>query len=80
MTEAQWFLRKSRHTYSRNFKVDELAGQTVENDIPMHLCSHPGCTAWGCYLIGANWRRDIKGTAYCHEHLPEEHRPKHDDL
>lgn len=60
--EPKWLLSKSRQRLRD--------GTLVENAIPLHLCSHPGCKSWGAYLIGAHWMRDQRGTAYCREHLP----------
>jgi hypothetical protein len=46
-------------------------GTLIENEAIIHLCSVPSCNRFAPHLIGANWLTDIRGTAYCREHLPE---------
>lgn len=63
MSEAKWLKAPIR----RRLKD----GTLIETEAIIHLCSHPGCDLFGPYLIGANWLKDIRGTAYCRGHLPE---------
>lgn len=62
MSDGKLFYRVSRAL---------VKGELVENRVLMHLCGHPGCTAWGAYLYGARWKDGIPGAAYCREHRPE---------
>lgn len=62
MSEAKWLRKPFRHRLK--------TGAMVESQAIIHLCSHPGCDKFGPYLVGANWLKDVRGTAYCREHLP----------
>lgn len=36
----------------------------------VHLCAHPGCTAWGGWGEGVDLLRGRPGTWWCAEHRP----------
>lgn len=36
----------------------------------VHLCEHPGCTAWGTWGEGSDLRRGKLGRWWCTEHRP----------
>lgn len=62
MSEAKWLKVPIRRRLKN--------GTLIENEAIIHLCSHPGCSRFGPYLIDARWLKDVRGTAYCREHLP----------
>lgn len=64
---AKLFYRRSGRTYVRETKAG--AKETVEPRVLIHICTYPGCAAWGDYLFGARWKDGVPGDARCRAHV-----------
>jgi hypothetical protein len=63
MTSEKLFHRRSGRSYT------DVMGETVEPRVLIHLCTYPGCMAWGSFLFGARWKDGVPGDARCRDHV-----------
>lgn len=67
MTSDKLFYRRSGPAYTRTTKTGEV--ETVEPRVLIHICTYPGCSAWGSFLFGARWKDGVPGDARCRDHV-----------
>ncbi len=45
------------------------AGEMVTPKVLVHICTYPGCEAWGGFIFGARWKDGVPGEARCRDHV-----------